>query len=66
MAINSSELIEISRRPKFSRSLKLGCAPTATPRSFAASSVARIVPSSPACRPHAMLADVTSWSSSSS
>jgi hypothetical protein len=37
-----------SLRPKFSRSKKLGCAPTATPCFFAAETAACIVSESPA------------------
>ena len=48
-----------SRRPKWSRSSKLGCAPTDTPWVAASSTVIDMAVGLPACIPHAMLAEET-------
>src|SRR6266702_2714362 len=56
----------ISLRPKFSGSLKLGCAPIDTPFCTAQRTQSRIALAPPACQPHAMFAELTRSSSASS
>src|SRR5476651_2188881 len=58
--------ISISLRPKFSGSLKLGCAPMATPFATAQRTQSRMAVAPPACQPQAIFAELTRSSSASS